>query len=229
MKSVSFIIKKSDMSAKVKKVTKDSIITMFMDYVLEHEQFPKTVYKFCKVNAIEESDFYLYFGSIDALKKGIWNTFFENTINVIHKNSEYEAFTNRDKMLTFFYTLFEVLTLNRSYVLFVMENATSPLKSLEQLKGLRKNVKRFTKDLISDGNTSKNLKITRHSPQLFSEGAWLQTLFLLNFWKSDDSASFEKTDVAIEKSVNTTFDVFDNTPMENILDFGKFLYKEKFT
>lgn len=216
------------MPAKAKKVTKDSIISMFMDYVLEHEQFPKTVYKFCKENAIKESDFYLYFGSIETLKKGIWNVFYENTVNVIHKNAEYNGFTNRDKMLTFFYTFFEVLTLNRSYVLFVMEYSNSPLKNLEQLKGLRKNVKDFAKGLISDGNQEKNLKITKHNPQLFSEGAWLQTLFLLNFWKSDESASFEKTDVAIEKSVNTIFDVFDNTPLENILDFGKFLYKEKF-
>lgn len=216
------------MSAKAKKVTKDLIITMFMDYVLEHEKLPKTVYKFCKVNNIEESDFYLYYGSIDALKKGIWDTFLENTINVIHKNAEYQEFTNRDKMLTFFYTFFEVLTLNRSYVLFVMDNAGSPLKNLEQLKGLRKSVKQFAKGLINDGNADKNLKITKHNPQIFSEGAWLQTMFLMNFWKSDDSASFEKTDVAIEKSVNTIFDLFDNTPLENILDFGKFLYKEKF-
>ena len=216
------------MSAKAKKVTKDSIITMFMDYVLENEKLPKTVYKFCKVNAIEESDFYLYFGSIEALKKGIWNTFYENTVNVIEKNKEYHDFTNRDKMLTFFYTFFEVLTLNRSYVLFIMENAPSPLKNMEQLKGLRKNIKEFAKVLIANGNQNKSSKLTKHNPQLFSEGAWLQTMFLLNFWKSDDSAGFEKTDVAIEKSVNTIFDVFDNTPLENILDFGKFLYKETF-
>ena len=216
------------MSAKAKKVTKDSIITMFMDYVLENEKLPKTVYKFCKVNAIEESDFYLYFGSIEALKKGIWNTFYENTVNVIERNKEYQDFTNRDKMLTFFYTFFEVLTLNRSYVLFIMENAPSPLKNMEQLKGLRKNIKEFAKVLIANGNQNKSSKLTKHNPQLFSEGAWLQTMFLLNFWKSDDSAGFEKTDVAIEKSVNTIFDVFDNTPLENILDFGKFLYKEAF-
>lgn len=216
------------MSAKAKKVTKDSIITMFMDYVLENEKLPKTVYKFCKVNAIEESDFYLYFGSIEVLKKGIWNTFYENTVNVIEKNKEYQDFTNRDKMLTFFYTFFEVLKLNRSYVLFVMENAPSPLKNMEQLKGLRKNIKEFAKVLIANGNQNKSSKLTKHNPQLFSEGAWLQTMFLLNFWKSDDSAGFEKTDVAIEKSVNTIFDVFDNTPLENILDFGKFLYKETF-
>lgn len=216
------------MPVKAKKVTKETIITMFMDYVLENEKLPKTVYKFCKVNAIEESDFYLYFGSIDAIKKGIWNTFYTNTVSVIEKNKEYQDFTNREKMLTFFYTFFEVLTLNRSYILFIMDSASGPFKNMQQLKGLRNNIKDFSKGLIADGNADKNLKITKHNPQLFSEGAWLQTMFLMNFWKSDDSAAFEKTDVAIEKSVNTIFDVFDNTPLENILDFGKFLYKETF-
>ncbi|WP_339840742.1 TetR family transcriptional regulator C-terminal domain-containing protein [uncultured Maribacter sp.] len=216
------------MSAKAKKISKESIVTMFMDYVLEHETVPKTVYKFCKVNSIQESDFYLYFGSIGTLQKSIWTTFFDNASSVIIKNKEYLDFSNREKMLTFFYTFFEVLTLNRSYVLFAMEQSGNTLKNMEQLKGLRKNIKEFAKGLIEAGNENKNIKFTKHNPQLFSEGAWLQFMFLLNFWKSDDSAGFEKTDVAIEKSVNTIFDVFDNTPLENILDFGKFLYKETF-
>lgn len=216
------------MSTKAKKISRESIVTMFMDYVLEHEEVPKTVYKFCKVNSIQESDFYLHFGSISTLQKGIWTTFFDNASSVMMKNKEYQDFSNRDKMLTFFYTFFEVLTLNRSYVLFAMEQSNNTLKNMEQLKGMRRNVKEFAKGLIVAGNENKNTKITKHNPQLFSEGAWLQFMFLLNFWKSDDSAGFEKTDVAIEKSVNTIFDVFDNTPLENILDFGKFLYKETF-
>lgn len=216
------------MATKAKKITKESIIAMYMDYVLENEKVPKTVYKFCKTNSIEEPDFYIHFGSIEAVKKGIWTSFFSNTISVMKKNKEYQGFTNRDKMLTFFYTFFELLTLNRSYVLFVLEHSNDSIKSMGQLKDLRKNIKDFAKELIVAGNENKNLKITKHNPQLFSEGAWLQFMFLLNFWKSDDSAGFEKTDVAIEKSVNTIFDLFDNTPLENILDFGKFLYKETF-
>jgi hypothetical protein len=43
----------------------------------------------------------------------------------------------------------------------------------------------------------------------------------------DDSPGFEKTDMAIEKSVRTVFDLFDNTPIDSIVDFGKFLWKEK--
>ena len=50
--------------------------------------------------------------------------------------------------------------------------------------------------------------------------------FLMKFWIEDTSEQFEKTDAAIEKSVNTAFDVFDNTPLDTLLDFGKFLWKE---
>ena len=56
----------------------------------------------------------------------------------------------------------------------------------------------------------------------------MQLGFLLKFWVEDTSESFEKTDQAIEKSVQTAFDVFDNTPLSALLDFGKFLWKEKF-
>jgi hypothetical protein len=99
---------------------------------------------------------------------------------------------------------------------------------MEQLKGLRKNLKDFAKELIADGNAKKTSKITKHNPSIFSEGAWVQFLFLLRFWMNDESQGFEKTDLAIEKSVNTVFDLFDNTPLDNIVDFGKFLYKETF-
>lgn len=216
------------MATKAKKITEEIIITKYMDYVLEHETIPKSIYKFCKVAKIREEEFYLFYGSLDSLQKGIWEQFFVNTMTVMANNKEFEGFSNKDKMLTFFFTFFEILTLNRSYVLFILEQEKNPMKNMGQLKGLRKHIKHFAKDLIEDGNAEKNLQITKHNPQLFSEGAWLQFIFILRFWTKDDSARFEKTDMAIEKSVNTIFDVFDNTPLENILDFGKFLYKESF-
>lgn len=217
------------MATKTKQITEDRLIEMYMDYVLEHETVPKSIYKFCKLNKIEEADFYKFFGSVEGLQKAIWKKFYTNTGHLLNKNKEYESFSNKDKMLTFFYTFFELLTLNRSYVLFTLREHKSMLKNLDQLKGLRKHIKAYATDLIEDGNAGKNLKITKHNPKLFSEGAWIQFLFVLKFWMEDSSPGFEKTDMAIEKSINTIFDVFDNTPLENIIDFGKFLYKESFT
>ena len=93
---------------------------------------------------------------------------------------------------------------------------------------MRTRVKDFAVTLIDAANAEKTLKITKQSPKIFSEGAWVQFLFLLRFWMNDGSPGFEKTDMAIEKSVTTIFDVFDNTPINNLVDFGKFLYKENF-
>ena len=43
----------------------------------------------------------------------------------------------------------------------------------------------------------------------------------------DTSPAFEKTDIFIEKSVNTSFDVLNVVPLKSIIDFGKFIFKEK--
>ncbi|WP_340199278.1 TetR family transcriptional regulator C-terminal domain-containing protein [Ascidiimonas sp. W6] len=202
------------------------IMEAYMQFVLEHEKEPKSVYKLCKEIGIEEAQFYKFFGSIDALKKFIWKHFYSQTLHVIEKDKNYEQYANREKMLAFFFTFFENLTLNRSYILYVLHSHKNMLKNLDQLKGLRVHIKEYATELIDERNADKAFKITQRSPQIFSEGAWLQFLFLLKFWMEDTSSGFEKTDIAIEKSVNTIFDVFDNTPLDSILDFGKFLWKE---
>ncbi|MGB5190026.1 TetR family transcriptional regulator C-terminal domain-containing protein [Robiginitalea sp.] len=213
---------------KVAKPNKKSLITAFMTQTLEAERFPVSVFKFCKENDIEEADFYALFGSMESLQKEIWVFFFEETTRLMEKDAAYAGYGNRERMLSFYFTFFELLGLNRSYILFALSQSSQTMEQLGQLKGLRKSIKIFSRDLIEDANAEKNLKITRHNPDIFSEGAWLQLAFLLRFWIRDDSPGFEKTDVAIEKSVNTIFDIFDNTPMERVLDFGKFLFKEHF-
>ena len=219
---------KSTGNSKVKKKPNaDKLIAIYMDYVLVNEKTPKSVYKFAKDNEMTEQDFYKHFGSFEGLRKAIWEKFFENSMEVMEKSKEYASFSNREKLLTFFYTFFEVLTANRSYVLYTLNEHSQPLKNLDQLKSLRKNIKNYAKTLIQERNKEKSLKLFQQSEMIFSEGVWIQFLFLLKFWMDDNSAAFESTDVAIEKSVNTVFDVFDNTPLERVVDFGKFLWKER--
>ena len=210
-----------------KKPDADKLIAIYMDYVLENEKTPKSVYKFAKDNEMTEADFYKHFGSFEGLRKAIWDKFFENSMTVMEKSKEYASFQNREKLLTFFYTFFEIMTANRSYVLYTLNEHQSSLKNLDQLKTLRKRMKNYAKTLIAEGNEEKSFKVFQQNEMLFSEGVWVQFLFLLKFWMDDNSAAFESTDVAIEKSVNTVFDVFDNTPLERVVDFGKFLWKEK--
>lgn len=222
--------KKANPEKKVKlnsKLTKDQLISLYMEYVLEQERIPKSVFKFCRENELTEEQFYNFFGSFDGLRKEVWNQFFDNTIDLIEKSPEFGSFTTREKLLTFYYTFFELLTANRSYVLFTLTEAPEMFKNLDQLKGLRRRMKGFANQLIREGNEDRSVKLPKQSETMFSEAAWLQLLFILKFWMDDNSAKFESTDIVIEKSVNTVFDLLDTTHLESLLDFGKFIWKEK--
>lgn len=214
-------------NSKAENITREDIISAYMETVLNEERIPKSVYKFSKENNFTEGEFYSFFGSFESIQREIWNSFFDQARELISRDETYEGFDNRDKVLTFYYTFFEILTLNRSYVLFALKEHREMMKNLAQLKGLRSRVKDFVSELIKAENETKSLKILKRSPQVFSEGAWLQTMFLMKFWMEDNSAGFEDTDVAIEKSVRAIFDFFDNSPLESVLDFGKFLWKER--
>lgn len=214
------------MATTLEKTTVEKIVKSYMQYVLENEKPPVSVYKFCKESKFKEADFYRYFGSFQALQKHIWVLFYENSASVISTAEGFESLSSKDKLLTFYYTFFEVLAANRSYILQVLENNSKEFKHLMQLSGLRKNVVVFAEELVMNDNAEKTLKITKRSEKIFAEAAWVQTLFILKFWLNDSSPAFEKTDLVIEKSVRVVFDVFDSTPLESLLDFGKFLWKE---
>jgi len=142
----------------VSKITEEKIIGMYMDFVLEHEVYPKSIYKFCKEHKIKETDFYSFFGSFEALKKRIWTKFHDTTFALLEKNSDYQSYSNKDKMLTYFYTLFELLTLNRSYVLFSLGEDHQIKEKLADLKSMRHSVKAYAATLIEEANAGKTLQ-----------------------------------------------------------------------
>jgi hypothetical protein len=53
-------------------------------------------------------------------------------------------------------------------------------------------------------------------------------LLTIKFWTGDDSEDCEKTDIFIEKSINTSVELLNTQSLYNIIDLGKFLYSEKF-
>jgi hypothetical protein len=95
------IMAKQNTTAKVKttteKMTADGIISHYMEYVLENEKEPKSIYKFSKDSGITEDEFYEHFGSFEGLKKDIWKRFFSKSMDVIKKSPEFESFTGPGK------------------------------------------------------------------------------------------------------------------------------------
>ncbi len=213
--------------SKQKMVDDTSIISLYINDVLESQEAPKNVFVFCKKHGIEESYFYSFFGSLDSLKQAIWVKFFENSVVAIEKEAAFEGYSDKNKLLTLYFTLFEILTLNRSYVLYTLKENQEGLKNLKSLKEFRNRFKDYIVTTVKSKPSEVFGKVAKVTEPVISEGAWLQFLFLLKFWMDDSSKGFEKTDVLIEKSVNTVVDLLDTKPLESLFDLGKFLWKEK--
>jgi hypothetical protein len=213
--------------AKTTKLTKDKLISFYMDSVLEHNETPKSIYSFAKMNHFDESEFYKFYGSFEALESSIFETFFDNTIKTLEKSKDYKNYDAQNKLLSFYFTFFGNLTANRSYVVHALETSIGGLNTLKKLKPLRKKFLEFVDELELVGFEIKNKRIDDIKDNVVNESYWIQALVTLKFWLDDDSTDFEKTDLFIEKSIAASFELAHTKPLKSVVDFGKFLFKEK--
>ncbi|MDP3360400.1 MAG: TetR family transcriptional regulator C-terminal domain-containing protein [Lutibacter sp.] len=210
-----------------KKLTANMLFSNYMNYVLENNANPVSVYSFAKENNFDEAEFYKFYGSFEALEKAIFATFFDNTLEMLSKSEEFQAFDARNKLLSFYFTFFEILTANRSYVVYALKMHKNNMKALGKLYDLKHRFTQFVSELEIEMIDVKQDKLKKFQEKSLEESAWIQLLITMKFWLDDISASFEKTDIFIEKSLNASFDLINVQPLKSIIDLGKFLFKEK--
>jgi hypothetical protein len=203
------------------------IVKAYTEHILLNGQRPTSVYKFCLDMGIREEEFYMHYGSFDALEQQIWKGFLTQTIQRLQADESFAAFSAREKMLAFYYTFFEELKSARSFVLLQLENHKRPELTPYFLKEFKTHYETFTELILvtgkENGEIAKRPYLDKQYPQLF----WLHFGFILHFWKSDNSAGFEQTDAAIEKSVNLAFDLISKGAVDSVVDFAKFMYQTK--
>ena len=137
----------------------------------------------------------------------------------------------KTKLLSFYYTFFEQLTLNRSLVIYLIGQDKSNLQNVKKLWSLKKEFQRFIKSLeisqpFMENVNEKMKKLERVKNKGIEELYWGHFMATLKFWLDDTSPNFEKTDIFIEKSVDTSFEFFEVKPLKKLIDLGKFLYNE---
>jgi hypothetical protein len=213
--------------AKKKNITEDDLVTNYMDYILTNGKNPDSVFSFSKQYNFKEEDYYKFYGNFSALEQSIFKIFYDKTVFLLEKNNEYRNYSPRDKMLSFYYSFFELLTANRSYVVNSIGSQTKNLKKIDTLKRLKKSFCDYVDKLdISIVETNQET-LDKIQNKTLRESAWFQLVLTIKYWLEDTSSSFERTDIFIEKAVNTSFDLMDTTPLRSILDLGKFIYKDK--
>lgn len=215
------------MATKKTAMTKDKIVSLYMNYKLENNARPKSVYQFAKENGFEEKEFYIFFGNLESIEKEIFKIFLEKTVELIQRDSNYPTYDMKSKMLSFYFTFFELLSANRSYVVMSLKEDKNQLKNLMQLSSLRTEFKNYVSEIMTEEVRTQHEKLQNIQQKTIQESAWIQLLLTLKFWIDDESPAFEKTDIFIEKSVKLSFELMNIAPLDSLIDFGKFLFKEK--
>lgn len=217
---------------KSKKTTATDFITPYLQYALEVKKHDRNVYKFCKHFKLEEADFYKQYGSLHMLERAIWDHLMTAAIKTVAKDESYSAFSDQEKLLSLFYTFFESLTMNRSYVTNNLRENMDVRDRMTLLKPMKNTFRKFVDECFEDSPfTNQSGGIERLNDvrrRGLEEGFWTQLMFLIEFWRKDDSPGFEKTDIAIEKSVRAAMDLIVATPVRSLVDFGRFIWKERF-
>jgi hypothetical protein len=214
--------------AKKKKISKLDILTLYMDWVSEHKIKPNNVEEFCEQVNLDEDNFYKHFKSLKKVEKTIFNELFNNSLEVLNESEEFTSFDGKNKLLSLYFTFFENLNLNRTYIEIALKGCKNQLKSYKTLSSLKKSFIGFVDHLELSESILPIDGLEKFQSNLISQSAWIQLLITIKFWLEDNSESFEKTDIFIEKSINTSFELIENKFLKNIFDLGKFVYKEKF-
>ncbi len=214
--------------AKKKKITDTSLIDIYMDEVVLLGGKPTDIITFANKFKFTEDDFYEHYESFAALDQAIFKILFDTSVATLAESPDFISFTKKDKLLSLFYTFFENLTLNRDFVLITIESYGNQLKALSLFSDMKNSFSGFM-GMLNFETIHLNIETVENIQKMsITEGAWVQLLLTIKFWMTDDSVEMQKTDIFIEKSINTSLELLNTQSFQNILDLGKFLYNEKF-
>jgi AcrR family transcriptional regulator len=207
---------------------KATLTQQYITYTLEHHQTPTNVYQFAKAAGMEEQEFYTHFSGLEAIEMEIYEHWFNVSYAKCLASEPWNSYSAREKVLAVFYTFIETIKPNRSFAKFLKDRDFKALpKWPPYLNKLRAAFLENMKAIIHEGLDSKELAERKYLDDKYVDGLWVNFLFVLKFWLDDTSAGFEKTDAAIEKSVNLSMDLMGKSALDAALDFGKFLFQSR--
>lgn len=195
-------------------------------HLLRHGAPPATVFVLAEELGLSESAFYEQYATFEAIDRDLFRNFIAEARAQAEATPEYAAYSVREKLLAFYYTLVERLRDERSYIqLKVTRRGLFSKPTPVYLQDAKTAFEQFVEELLMEARLNKEVVNRPLISDRYAAGFWYQLLFVLDFWLRDTSANFERTDEAIEKAVTLSFDLLGRNPLDSAVEFARFLWR----
>lgn len=206
---------------------REKIIKGYIEFELLNGRAPNSVFELTKQLKLEEPVFYKQFGSLETLRSSIVSEFISGATQLLDEDPNYAAFSAREKLLALFFTLFEQLQQQRSYLLMKYGDIKKAPETSKDWKDFVRLLIERTDSILSEAKMQEEIQDRPIIGNHYAKGYQFVFAYLFRVWIKDDSAEFATTDAAIEKTVNLSFDMLGTSPLDSLIDFGKFAFKTK--
>lgn len=206
---------------------KERIKQAYLDYVLRKGSPPASVYKLTQKLGLPEQEFYHFYANFDAIDRELWADFGRQARATAEKEPVWAQYGSREKLLSFYYTLLEILKRNRSYALQSLRRSLHRMPGLTPrvLDDFRQEFESFVAEILREGRRTEEVASRPVIQDQYPRAFWQQMLFVLGFFAKDDTVDFARTDAAVEKAVTLSFDLVGRNTLDSALDFVRFLVR----
>ncbi|SHK78353.1 TetR/AcrR family transcriptional regulator [Hymenobacter psychrotolerans] len=200
----------------------------YLEYVLRKGTPPASVYKLTRKLGLPEQEFYRVYANFDAIDRELWADFGREARATAEREPVWAQYGSREKLLSFYYTLLEILKRNRSYALQALRRSLHRMPGLTSrvLDDFRQEFEVFVDEILRDGRRTEEVASRPLVQEQYPRAFWQQLLFVLGYFAKDDTVDFERTDAAVEKAVTLSFDLIGRNSFDSALDFVRFLVQK---
>jgi hypothetical protein len=157
-----------------------------------------------------------------------WYSIFDSTRKLVEEDETFNLLSAKEKLLTLNYYHFDGLSNHRDFIVGQLLSVTGAATICFQMKKYRKVFHDIVDPIIEKAIQENSLRPIPLIDRSYFKFFWVQHLFLLRYWASDESQEYENTIALIEKSMRSSFDFMSNGEIKSSLDLWKFLFQNPF-
>lgn len=205
----------------------EKIIKGYVEFELLQGRAPHSVFELAKKLKMEEASFYTFFGSLPQVRQAVLTRVLERTCERLDGDESYREYGSREKVLAVYFTLFEELLSLRSYLQMKYGKVRELSQHHADWRAFYRLLEERMNQILVDAKVNQEVQDRPFIGEHYAKAFHVGFAYLFRVWLNDESEGFSTTDAAIEKTVHLAFDMLGTSPLDSLIDFGKFALKTK--